>query len=310
METMIISASRRTDIPAFYVNWFLNRLREGYVCVRNPFSYHQVSKIALNPDVVDAFVFWTKNPAPLIKHLPALDEYMYYFQFTLNAYGREVERNLPSLENRIETFRELASRLGKKRIIWRYDPIGISPAYPVDWHLEQFEQLAKALEGCTKTCVISFLDIYPSVINNLQQLSMAPPDSKEVEQLAQGIATIAAVHGIRPTACCEAASLSTYGIEPAHCIDGELLSRLLGSKLDCGKDGNQRKNCGCVQSIDIGVYGTCRHGCAYCYAGGQNGGKKFEWESNSPLLGSKLTPEDKVKEKTMYSFRDQQLSLF
>lgn len=162
---MIISASRRTDIPAVYADWLLSRLREGYVCVRNPFSYHQVSKIVLNPDVVDAFVFWTKNPAPLMKHLPELEKYMYYFQFTLNAYGREVERNLPSLENRIETFRELASRIGKERIIWRYDPIGISQAYPVDWHLEQFERLAKALEGCTETCVISFLrDQFPGSI--------------------------------------------------------------------------------------------------------------------------------------------------
>lgn len=307
---MIISASRRTDIPAFYVDWFLNRLREGFVCVRNPFNYHQVSKLALNPDVVDAFVFWTKNPALLIKYLPELDEYMYYFQFTLNAYGREVERNLPSLESRIKTFQELASHIGKERLIWRYDPIGISPAYPVDWHLKQFEHLAKSLEDYTETCVISFLDLYPSVRNNLQQLSMTPPDNKETKGLAQGIASIAAAHGIRPTACCEATSLSAFGIEPAHCINGELLSRLLGCKLNCGRDGNQRKNCSCVESIDIGAYGTCRHGCAYCYAGGQSGGKKFEWESNSPLLGSKLTTADKIKERAVRSYKDPQLSLF
>lgn len=307
---MIISASRRTDIPAFYTDWFLNRIREGYVCVRNPFSYHQVSKITLNPDLVDTLVFWTKNPVPLMKHLSDLNEYMYYFQFTLNTYGREVERNLPSLENRIETFRELASCLGKERIIWRYDPIGISPAYTVDWHLKQFERLANALAGSTETCVISFLDLYPSVLSNLQQSSMTPPDNNEIAQLAQGIASITAAHGIRPTACCEATSLSAYGIEPAHCIDGELLARLLGCKLNCGRDGNQRKNCGCVESIDIGAYGTCRHGCAYCYAGGQNGGKKFGWESNSPLLGSKLTTADKIKERAVQSFKDLQLSLF
>ncbi len=302
---MIISASRRTDIPAFYMDWFFQRLREGMVCVRNPFSYHQVSRIALNPDAVDAIVFWSKNPAPLLARLEELEGYMYYIQFTLNAYGRDVEKNLPPLAQRVDTFRMLASRLGKERVIWRYDPMGITPKYPAAWHLEQFAQLAEALNGFTETCVISFLDRYPSVEKNMKRLSMCPPDEKETVQLAGGIAAAARENGMRPTACCESAALASLGIGRAQCVDGDLLSRLLGCCLEGKKDRNQRNGCGCMESVDIGAYNTCRHGCAYCYAGGHSGPRREKtagegeggWQQTSPLLGSYPQQEDRITEK-------------
>ena len=156
---MIISASRRTDIPTYYSEWFFNRLHEGYVLVRNPMNIHQVSKITLNPDVVDGIVFWTKNPTPMLDKLDQLNDYTYYFQFTLNAYGRDVETGVPSKNNVIiPAFQKLSDKIGPERVIWRYDPIFISKIYTIDYHLHYFEQLAKRLSPYTKKCTISFLD--------------------------------------------------------------------------------------------------------------------------------------------------------
>lgn len=157
---MIISASRRTDIPAFFTGWFMNRIREQCVYVRNPVNAHQVSKISLHPDVVDCIVFWSKNPAPMLPRLHELREYTYYFQFTLNAYPRTIEKNLPSLEERLYTFQQLSELLGSQRMIWRYDPIFINKNHPVSWHAERFSYLAEALCGYTQKCTVSFIDRY------------------------------------------------------------------------------------------------------------------------------------------------------
>ena len=140
---MIISASRRTDIPAFFSDWFINRLNEQYAFVRNPVNIHQISKISLSPDVVDCIVFWSKNPGPMIDKLNALESYMYYFQFTLNAYGKDLETDLPDVETRIHTFQALSRRIGKMRVIWRYDPIIVNDRYSVDWHIKRFRYLAE-----------------------------------------------------------------------------------------------------------------------------------------------------------------------
>lgn len=158
---MIISASRRTDIPTYYSDWLLNRIKAGYVYVRNPMNVHQISKISLSPDVVDGIVFWTKNPIPMLDKLNALKDYMYYFQFTLNSYGVDVERNIPSKNNVIvPTFQRLSDLIGPDRVIWRYDPIFLSETYTTDYHIHYFEELAKRLSSYTKKCTISFLDFY------------------------------------------------------------------------------------------------------------------------------------------------------
>lgn len=154
---MIISASRRTDIPAFYWEWFQKRLQEQYVLVRNPLNLHQVSRISLRPEVVDGLVFWTKNPEPMLKQLSVLDAYAYYFQFTLNAYAADVEAALPPLAVRIEIFRQLAQKIGAERMIWRYDPILLSARYDLQYHAAVFEELAAQLAGSTKKCIIIIL---------------------------------------------------------------------------------------------------------------------------------------------------------
>ena len=172
---MIISASRRTDIPAYYADWFCNRIREGYVCVRNPMNFHQVSRIDLSPDVVDGIVFWTKNPLPLMARLEELRGYTFYFQFTLTPYGKDVEPCVPSKNDVIlPAFQELSRRVGPERVIWRYDPILFTNRYTMDYHITFFSQLARRLEGYTRKCIISFVDLYRNTQTNMKGLGFVP----------------------------------------------------------------------------------------------------------------------------------------
>ena len=211
---MIISASRRTDIPTYYSEWFLKRVRDGYVYVRNPMNTHQISKISLAPDVVDAIVFWTKNPAPMLSKLDALKDYMYYFQFTLNSYGADAERNIPNKKDFvIPAFQRLSDLIGPERVIWRYDPIFLSKTYTMDYHIRYYEKLAKLLSPYTKKCTISFLDFYRNTEKNMASLALTEFPAEKQEQLAKSIAEIAHSYGLRIDSCAEGIDLQQYGIE-------------------------------------------------------------------------------------------------
>ena len=172
---MIISASRRTDIPTYYSEWFMQRIKEGYVLARNPMNAHQVSRISLNPEVVDGIVFWTKNPLPMLDKLPLLKDYMYYFQFTLNGYEQDVEAGVPPKDKFIVPgFQRLSDMLGPERVIWRYDPILLNNKYTFNYHVQRFAELAKQLAPYTKQCTISFLDMYAKTERNMQGLAVQP----------------------------------------------------------------------------------------------------------------------------------------
>lgn len=309
---MILSVSRRTDIPACYSEWFFNRLRAGYVCVRNPMNFHQVSRIALTPDVVDGIVFWTKNPLPMLPRLDELQSYPYYFQFTLNAYGPDLECGLPSKNDvLLPAFRALSEKIGPERVIWRYDPILLTTRYTVQYHLHYFEELARRLSGYTRKCIISFVDLYRSTRSNTKELGLAPLTTVEMYSLAQGLAEIAGRYGLVLESCAEEIALEPFGIPHGHCIDRELLEQLLGCRLDLGKDKNQRTACGCAASIDIGMYNTCRNGCKYCYATyspALTARNAAAHDPASPLLSGQLLPEDVVTERPVCSCRDGQLN--
>ncbi len=303
---MILSVSRRTDIPAFYADWFYKRIREGQVCVRNPMNRHQVSKIRLSPDVIDCIVFWSKNPKPMLPRLGELADYMYYFQFTVTPYDRELEKGLPQKESVIETFRQLSDRIGPKRVIWRYDPILFSQGMDVRYHLYGFEAIAKRLASCTQTCVISFVDLYQKTRRNLRATTAREPGADEITRLATGLASIASSYGIRIQSCAERIDLEPMGIRHGRCIDRMLIEELLGGRLNVAKDRNQRPECGCVQSVDIGAYDTCSHGCLYCYA---NTDAKTVYQNrrlhdpSSPLLIGRMKEGDVVKERAIRSFK-------
>ena len=200
---MIISASRRTDIPAFYSDWFFNRTKEGFVLVRNPMNINQVSKINLSPEVVDCIVFWTKNPQPLINRLSKLDRYNYYFQFTLNSYDETIEANVPEKKHLIKTFQELSAKIGRDRVIWRYDPILLTKKFDVNYHVKWFEYLADVLSGHTKKCVISFIDIYKKTERNLRGIDLIPMSEQLINELAFQVSIIAKKYDLQIEFCCE-----------------------------------------------------------------------------------------------------------
>ena len=274
----IISASRRSDIPAFHADWFMERIREAYFLRINPFNPRQMKEVSLDPGGVDAIVFWSKNPLPLLPHLDELDSrgYSYYFHFTLNPYGPEFEPGLPPLEERIGTFRRLADRVGPKRVVWRYDPLILSSATIVDWHLQSLQRLAAALHGSTERLVISFLDFYGKAGRRLEELERSrgiacydvtlPGMEGELERLAAGIGGIGASSGLRLFSCAEDAELARFGILHGSCIDGDLIRELRGGEGRFVRDRNQRPACRCATSVDMGTYDSCGYGCLYCYA--------------------------------------------
>lgn len=311
---MIISASRRTDIPSYYSEWFYNRIKDGYVYVRNPMNYHHISKISLSPDVVDGIVFWTKNPAPMLERLDELNDYTYYFQFTLNSYSTDVETNVPSKNDIvIPAFQKLSSKIGKNRVVWRYDPILINEKYTTDYHIKYFQLLVDKLAGYTEKCTVSFIDLYKNTQRNVAPLNITPLSNQQIEELMGALVEIAHNAGICIDTCAEEIDLSKLGISHAQCIDKERFERIGQYHLDVEKDKNQRTVCGCMASMDIGSYNTCKNGCLYCYANYsqktvQNNSSQHN--PQSPLLFGTVTDDDVVKPRLMHSCKNCQVTLF
>lgn len=310
---MILSASRRTDIPSYYSEWFFNRIKEKYVLVRNPMNYHQVSRIDLSPEVVDCIVFWTKNPIPMISELAQLQDYNYYFQFTLTGYGQDVEKNLPSKKEVIlPAFQRLSKEIGGEKVVWRYDPIFFSEKYSMEYHCRCFAELAEELADYTEKCTVSFMDSYKNTERNVKVLNYVNDTYAMQEELLQRFVEIADKNGLYIDTCAETGDFEKLGVKHAHCIDKERVERIIGCRLNVDKDPNQRVECGCVASIDIGAYNTCKNGCLYCYANYMAGSVKKNFESHnpkSPLLIGEITEADVIKERKVKSLKETQLNL-
>lgn len=312
---MIISASRRTDIPAFYAEWFVNRLRQRTVLVRNPMNFRQVSRIALSPENIPCVVFWTKNPAPMFSRLAEIDDlgYRYYFLFTLTPYDHRIEVNVPAVKQRITTFRALAKCIGKERVIWRYDPILFTSNFSTDWHIAAFSALAERLAGCTEKCIVSFLEMYKKCKRNMQGLMLEHPAIEERTHLLRTLRAIAAAQGITLQTCAAPGELAETGIAPGTCIDADLIARITGTKISGAKDKNQRPACNCIDSIDIGAYNSCPHGCLYCYANNDGLSVARNLAAHNPeaeLLYGTIGVGDKISERIGKPRTHQQLPLF
>ena len=297
---MILSVSRRTDIPAFYWEWFLNRVKAGFVDVRNPMNIHQVSRIDIRPNVVDCIVFWTKNAGNIIPHLEQLKDYKYYFQYTINPYNKLIEENVPLKKDIIKNFRFLSEIIGPNRVIWRYDPILLTGNINIEYHLRYFEELAKRLQGYTQRCVISFVDLYKKTVSNTRDLMMREVTDNEMHILAQKLSIIAKNYKMEVLSCSENIDLDAEGVKHGCCIDRNLIEKIVGYKIEVNKDKNQRKECGCVESIDLGAYNTCLHACKYCYANYNNAKVHTLSQMHNPLstlLAGELDETDVVKER-------------
>jgi hypothetical protein len=262
---MIVSASYRTDIPAFYADWLSNRLAAGWALVRNPYG-GPPARVDLRPDAVDGFVFWTRNigPAwPLLQRLAA----PFVVQYTAIGYPRALDERVPPVEDAVGRIRALAGRWGRRAVVWRYDPIVITSATPPDWHRRQVARLAEALAGAVDEVCISFVEPYAKTRRNMAaaaakgDFTWQQPDPAERQRLADDLAGIAVGHGIRLTACTQPG----LAVPAAACVDADRLSDVAGHPIRARRKGN-RPGCLCAESRDLGAYDTCPHGCAYCYA--------------------------------------------
>lgn len=272
-------------------------------------NHRQVSRISLSPDLVDCIVFWSKNPFPLLSRLKELQSYPFYIQYTITPYGSDLEPHLPSVADSLDTFRTFAERIGPHRVLWRYDPILFTAQYTEDFHLQMFSHMAHVLAGYTDQCTISFLDWYPKIRNQLLKHSIHEPNVQEKRNLAEKLCQTAWQNGIKMVSCAENTDLSGTGIRKGSCIDPHRISSLLSRPVSFFHDKNQRENCGCVESVDIGSYDTCPGGCVYCYANSP-GRKRKTIQVSSPFLGSELGSEDIVRDKSAPSGRGSQISFF
>ncbi len=264
----IISASRRTDIPAFYMPWFMNRLRAGTVGYLHPFS-GKICTVSLRPEDVHSIVFWSKFYGPFLPHLGELQQrgYRFYCHYTITGAPRTLEPRAPDWRRAVKIARELAARTGPRQVLWRFDPIVFTSELGADFYLGRFRELARALAGATERCYFSFATFYGKVARQLHRAGIryyAPPLA-EKQALSAALADIAGEHGITLYACCQDA-LATGKVQKAHCVDGELLAELFPDRPPVNEARPTRQQCGCVVSRDIGMYDTCRFGCTYCYA--------------------------------------------
>jgi hypothetical protein len=264
----LISASRRTDIPAFYADWFLERTRAGSVSWVNPFS-GEIASVSLDPGDVAAIVFWTRNFAPMMRHLDELERrgYRYLIHFTLTVLPRIYESHVPPVKTAVAQLRRIAGRVGPDRVLWRYDPILISPETGEDFHLRAFESLASALEGATRQCSLSFVQIYGKVRRNFTRrgLPLPAPEPEMRRSLAARLSEMGAARGIAVKACCND-DLVGQGVGKARCVDRDQVRRLWPDLEFSAAPAPSREGCGCSRSFDVGAYDTCLHGCIYCYA--------------------------------------------
>ncbi|CRF34598.1 hypothetical protein BRSU_2125 [Brachyspira suanatina] len=278
---MIISASRRTDIPSLHTKWFLNRLKEEYVITQNPISKNNFYKIPLNKNIVDIIVFWSKNPnIDFLKEVKDLG-YEFYLHFTITPYDKNIEKNIPDKNLLIKNFQTISKLFGKEKIIWRYDPIILNNDFDTNYHINNFKNFADSLNGYTDECIFSFVQIYSKIKNNIKNIN---DDDKLL--LIENMKEISEKNNIKLKSCSQDFdNITNIRIEKSACIDKERIQKILGYSIKEKKDKSQRKLCNCIESIDIGMYNTCTNGCIYCYANSKNILK--DYDANNEILSDK-----------------------
>lgn len=280
--TYIISASKRTDIPAFYADWLVERIKEGYALYRNPFNKGQVIKVSLRPEDVISLVLWTRNPKPMLKHLDYLDDsgLNFYWHFTINNYPRFLDESTPSINQSIELFRTLSDRYSPSHLQWRYDPIVFTSETPFQWHLENFEMLCKKLEGYTTRCYFSFVDFYKKTVRHIKSVEEKVGvrfDTREqtleqMDTMTMALCEIAGKYRIKMYGCAEPnvdhiiENSNIENLNKAHCVDFELVQQLFKDVEAKVSKSPTRDKCGCFSSRDLGAYDSCLYKCIYCYA--------------------------------------------
>lgn len=307
---MIFNVSGRTDIVAFYSDWIFQRIKEGYVYVRNPYYPTQITKYLINEDVVDCFIFCTKNPRPILSRLDKLKPYPSFFYVTITPYGRDIEPYVPDYQKVISDIQKLSSQLGKQAVSIRYDPIFINQEYTIEKHLYYFEDILSQLQGYVHHCVISFIDLYQKTKRNFPGIQEVPLFWQQ--QLVKAFVQIAKKYQFQIQMCAEPYDFSEYGVSRQSCLNARILKDITGYDFISVSSQPLRQHCHCYPSRDIGEYNTCPHGCLYCYAN-ENKQKVMEnyqlHDPLSPLLIGHVHEDDIIKQAKQKSYKNRQLSL-
>ena len=302
---MIINTGQRTDIPAFFSQWFANRLKAGFVLVRNPYNPKSVIRYRLTPDVVDLVGFCTKNPAPMLPYMDLLEPFGQWWYVTITPYGKDIEPNVPDKLKVLESFRQLSEIIGADRMGWRYDPIFISEEWSAERHIKAFEYMARTLEGYTHTAVISFIDLYEKTRKNFPEVQSVPSDEKL--RLGKAFVEIASRYGMTVRPCAEGTDLARFGADCSGCMTVAMYEKALRKNLIVPRFAPARKECACYLGCDIGAYNTCGHLCRYCYANYDAATVRHNMKLHdleSPLLIGHLLPDDEVRDAVQESWID------
>ena len=312
-DNMIINVGGRTDIVNYYTPWLLNRLSEGYAYSRNPFARENVYKLSLKPEDVDCLLFCSKNYQPILKHIGDIDEkYNILCNYTITAYGKDIEPKVPSINQSIKTLKRLSDIVGSNKILWRYDPILLTEKYTVEKHLETFEYMAEKISPLVYRCIFSFVDMYKKVEENMPEI--IPLTEEDKVKLLKGIGEISGIYDLYTQSCATNESYEKYGIHAAGCTTREILEQAHNVVYKNVKGTGIRENCHCIPSRDIGAYNSCLSECKYCYANRKPDIPKKVikmHDETSPLLLGHLKKEDNLIEtKVIRYIEPKQSSLF
>lgn len=294
---MILNTGLRTDIPGFFSEWFYNRIEEGFVYVRNPYVKNQIYSYRLDPELIDCIIFCTKNPKPMLENLEKIDKFNQYWHITITPYEKEIEPNVPPMNDVLESFKYLSKKLGKENVTLRYDPIFINEKYTLEKHIESFEYIANSLSDYTTEAIISFIDLYEKTKRNFPKAREVTKDERL--KLGKEFAQIGKKNNITIKTCVEGTELDKFGIDSSGCMTKEVIERAINKNLNIPKQKARNGECYCLLNNDIGEYNTCAHGCLYCYA---NSNKKLVkrnlklHDPKSPILIGEIKEDDIIKE--------------
>ena len=300
---MILQTGQRTDIPAFYGQWLINRVRQGFVDVRNPYNPMQITRYPINHEVVDGIAFCTKNPLPFIPLLHEINDYRQYWHMTITPYGADIETNVPQVDLVIDGFKHISTKRNPQSMVWRYDPIILTHNYTVDFHFESFYKMAKALEGYTDTVVVSFLDIFEKVAQNFPEGYRPSLDIQT--KIIKELVSIAHSHHMILKTCGEGDVFKELGVNTEGCLTLDCYERAWNVKLKAPKRTPARPECNCYLHGDIGAYDTCSHFCRYCYANTKQTAvsqNRMQHDPKSSLLIGTLSKTAIIKKSTEKSW--------
>ena len=296
---MILSVSQRCDIPAYFSDWFYQRIKEGFADVRAPFNPQLVHRVNLSRENVDLIVFMSKNPLPMMAKLDQLNGYNCCFQITITPYTHDIEKNVADKRLIIEAVRTLSRRYGPHAVIVRYDPILLNQRYTIDYHMKAFQRLCEQLSSAIDTIIFSFVDEYKNTRAHQAELKLMPISESQMLLLARGMAQIAESYGIRLQTCGEKIDLQHLNIQKGSCISSKLLADYgIHSAYPLAK--TRGHGCDCLAYTDLGAYNCCAHGCSYCYANYDEAKVKMNLHQHDPMstmLIGHLKPEDKLVDK-------------